>query len=80
MVSIRSSSMTDCPNCGREMPMVTWVGEKPRCYRCRNNESWDVWQDDEDEKCLHEALNEKTPPYNNTHNLVCNCPKCTIWC
>lgn len=35
-----------------------------------------------DQDCLHEAL-ERSLPRNQRggpHMLVCNCPKCTIWC
>lgn len=33
-VSQKPTGMTECPECGDPMPMVTWTGEKPKCREC----------------------------------------------
>ena len=34
-LSNNNTSTTPCPECGEPMPMVTWVGAKPKCRACQ---------------------------------------------
>lgn len=36
IVSTDPSSMK-CPECGKPMPLVTYVGPPPTCYRCQSS-------------------------------------------
>jgi hypothetical protein len=80
-------STTSCPSCGRDMGMVTWVGEKPECAACSgctttNIRLGDFNLDDDDDSCLHEQLEQSLPENqrDGAHMLVCNCPMCRTIC
>jgi len=76
------SSTTSCPECGKEMPLTTWAGEKPRCYSCAMTEQMKSYGSElefSEESCLHEGL-ENSKPENQkggAHMLACSCPKCS---
>lgn len=33
---------TPCPDCGDEMPLVTWTGQKPKCRSCARKDRTNV--------------------------------------
>lgn len=90
MVSINSdSSTTTCPECGREMPLVTYYGQKPKCARCNGTTFVEYGGqgigrsfEPNEQECLHEALDEHLPPneQGGARLLACPCPKCSPRC
>jgi hypothetical protein len=91
MVFNNDSNTTPCPECGEDMPLMTWTGKKPCCARCSGatvtndlskiDTSLDFdYVDEGEQKCLHEALEESLPENQKggPHMLVCNCPKCSV--
>lgn len=90
MVDINSdSSTTTCPDCGREMGLVTYHGPKPKCARC-NGTTFVEYSGDgirktferNEQGCLHDMLDEHLPPskQGGARNLACPCPKCSPRC
>lgn len=38
-ISNPNPATTDCPECGNEMPLVTWTGPKPLCRACQRKKA-----------------------------------------
>lgn len=75
-----NSNETECPQCGRPMGLISYVGKKPTCNNCADVTDYPTpANDSEDIECLHEQLSKRTPDHlDGAHMLVCNCPKCSI--
>lgn len=74
-----NSFETTCPQCGRPMGLVSYVGKKPTCNSCADVNSYPAPASDNTGcGCLHEEMSKYTPNHlDGAHMLACPCPKCS---